>query len=74
MYKNLLEEIAKAGISHSDLAKLLNISVEELIYKLAGKRPFHLDECLKIRSVVREGCLGLEYLFEIESDNCNAKS
>ena len=63
MYKNLLAEIVRAGISQNELAELLNISSEELIYKLAGKRPFYLKECLKIRSVLSTGCLELEYLF-----------
>jgi hypothetical protein len=64
MYKNLLAETARAGLNKEDLARLLNIPVKSLLEKLAGKRDFMLDECLKIKSALAENRLGLEYLFQ----------
>lgn len=64
MYKNLLAETAKAGLSKKDLARLLRIPVESLIDKLSGKSEFMLDECIKIKSALAENRLGLEYLFQ----------
>ena len=63
MYKNLLAEIARTGLKKDDLAKLLNISVKELIEKLAGQKDFMLEECLKIKSALANNQLGLDYLF-----------
>lgn len=63
MYKNLLAEIVRTGLSRKALAKLLNISVSELLQKFKGKQDFKLDECLKIKSVLANNKLGIEYLF-----------
>lgn len=68
MYKNLKAEIARAGLDKEDLAQLLNIPVNSLLEKLAGKRDFMLDECLKIKSALAENRLGLEYLFQTNKE------
>lgn len=63
MYKNLLGEMARNRLNKGDLARLLNISIKELIQKFSGKSDFRLDECLKIKSALSNNQLGLEYLF-----------
>lgn len=64
MYKNLLGEIAKAGLNNKDIARLLNLSINDFMQKLSGQKDFLLNECLKIKSVLAGNKLGLEYLFD----------
>lgn len=49
-YSTLIGEIAKKHLSYVDIAKTLNITRDTLRYKLAGKRPFSIDEAIAIKS------------------------
>lgn len=68
MYKNLLAEIVRTGLNKEDIAKHLNISDKALKQKLTGEVEFKLNECLKIKSVLAENRLGLDYLFATKQD------
>lgn len=52
MYRELLGELIKKGISKKDLAKSLEISEKTLFNKLNRKSDFTFSEAKKIRDIV----------------------
>lgn len=70
-YPNLEAELLRAGISKSDLAAFIGISVSALYAKMNGSRPFKLNEAIKITkyiSIATEREYFVEYLFKLEPD------
>lgn len=63
--KNLIAEMARYGVTNSDLQKLLGCSERTVRNKLNNERDFTIPEALKIRNTFFEG-LTLEYLFATE--------
>lgn len=68
MFPNLKAELARAGITHRELASRLNergvkIALSTLSQKMNGKFQFTLDEAEAIREAVGTS-LTLEVLFE----------
>lgn len=62
-FKNLLAELARAGLSQKQLATGTSISPETLSKKIRGKSEFTLGECKRIRDYINPD-LKLEYLFQ----------
>lgn len=62
-FKNLLAELARAGLSQKQLATGTNISPETLSKKMWGKSEFTLGQCKRIRDFINPD-LKLEYLFQ----------
>ena len=65
MYRNLLAEMARRGITKKDLAKCLGMRYPTIVDKTNGRSRFYLDEAFKIRDQLFPD-VALEYLFEIE--------
>jgi DNA-binding XRE family transcriptional regulator len=63
LYPNLDAEMARSKITKRDLAKCLDVRYATIIDKTKGKRPFLLDEAVKIKRRFFPHC-DLEYLFE----------
>ncbi|MFS0822132.1 XRE family transcriptional regulator [Bacillus sp. 1P02SD] len=63
MYRNLLAEMARRGITKKDLAEFLNMRYPTIVDKTNGKSRFYLDEAFKIRNEFFPDC-DLLYLFE----------
>lgn len=61
--KNLCAEMARYGISNSDIQNLLNCSLRTVTNKLTEETDFTIPEALKIRNTFFPN-LTLEYLFE----------
>lgn len=66
MYKNLVAEMAREGITKKDIAKFLDQRYPTVVDKTNGKASFRLDEAMRIK---REffPTKSVEYLFEKES-------
>lgn len=62
-FKNLLAELARAGLNQKTLATRVQMRPETLSKKIAGKSEFTLGECKKIRDEINPD-LKLEYLFQ----------
>lgn len=62
MYRNLLAEMARRGISKKDLALFLEMRYPTVVDKTNGKSRFYLDEAFKIRDRFFPDCK-IEYLF-----------
>lgn len=65
---NLWIEMARYGVSHSDIQKLLSCSYTTAWEKVNGEREFTISEALKIRSTFFQG-MRIEYLFAKEQDS-----
>lgn len=63
MYRNLLAEMARRGISKKDLANFLDMRYPTVVDKTNGKSRFYLDEAFKIRDRFFPDC-EIEYLFQ----------
>lgn len=71
-YNNLQAEMARLGLSQSDLAKKLHISPTSMNSKLNRKFSFTLDEAFKIQETIKAYRssknsipeITIEYLFE----------
>ncbi|RXI55261.1 transcriptional regulator [Clostridium tetani] len=63
MYRELLGELVKKGLTKKDLAKKIGVSEKTIFNKLNGKSDFTLSEIKKIRDLVCPGA-SLEKLFE----------
>lgn len=63
IFTNLKVEMVKLDIKQKHLAKLLNISVQAMNYKMTGKVEFRLEEMKIIRDHYFKG-LTLDYLFK----------
>ena len=62
MYRNLIAEMARRGLSAEDIAKVIGKSVRTARDKLNGKYPFTLNEAARIKKTYFSG-MELEYLF-----------
>ena len=62
MYKAIIVELARNGLSKKDLARISGISYSSLLDKLNRRTSFTLDECVKIKRALNTS-LPLEELF-----------
>ena len=72
MYKNLKAEIARAGLTTSEMADALGAKYATVWRLLNGKRPWRLGEMVAIQSELEErngADYTLDYLFEEGSDD-----
>jgi len=65
MHKNLKAEMAREGITISDIAEFLGVRHATISDKVNGKFRFYYDEAIKIKNHFFPNC-SLEYLFENE--------
>lgn len=66
MYKNLKAEIARAGLTSSEMADALGVKYATVWRLLNGKRPWRLGEMVAIKSELEErngAAYTLDYLF-----------
>lgn len=63
MYPNLKAEMARQGVTMTELANRLKWYPAKLSAKMHGKQPFKLDECAAIK-VALHVSIPLETLFE----------
>lgn len=63
-FPNLEAELARRKINRSKLAKDTNIRPTTLSFKLNGKSPVTLVECILIRDAIDQ-TLSIDYLFKI---------
>lgn len=77
MYKNLKAEIARAGLTNSEMADAIGVKYGTLWRLLSGKRQFRLGEMMAIQSEL-EGRNGttytLDYLFGDGDENGEGQS
>lgn len=77
MYKNLKAEIARAGLTNSEMADAIGVKYATLWRLLSGRRQFRLGEMMAIQSEL-EGRNGadytLDYLFEDGDENGEGQS
>lgn len=72
MYKNLKAEIARAGLTHSEMADVIGVKYGTLWRLLNGKRQFRLGEMVAIQSELEErnhASYTLDYLFGDGDEN-----
>ena len=62
MYRNLIAEMARRGITTDDISRVIGKSVRTARDKLNGKYPFFFDEAVCIKQAFFSG-MELEYLF-----------
>lgn len=67
MFPNLEAEMARGKITQSSIAALLGITPTTLSFKLNGKSPILLKECVKIKNGFFPDKT-LDYLFATEED------
>lgn len=67
MFPNLEAEMARAKITQASIALLIGITPTTLSFKLNGKSPISLRECVKIKNAFFPDKT-LDYLFATESD------
>lgn len=65
MYSNLRAELARKGLTTSDIADILGISKKSARNKLYGRSSFTIEEAFKLRDVVAPE-MTLDKLFEKE--------
>lgn len=63
MYRNLEAEMARNGITKSELSNSLGVRYATVLEKMNGKSRFYYDEAIKIKMTFFPD-LPLEYLFE----------
>lgn len=72
MYKNLKAEIARAGLTHSEMADVIGVKYGTIWRLLNGRRQFRLGEMMAIQSELEErngADYTLDYLFEDGDEN-----
>ena len=77
MYKNLKAEIARAGLTNSEMADALGVKYATAWRLLNGKRPWRLGEMVAIQSELEErndATYTLDYLFEDGDENGEGES
>ena len=77
MYKNLKAEIARAGLTNSEMADALGVKYATAWRLLNGKRPWRLGEMVAIQSELEErndATYTLDYLFEDGDENGEGQS
>ena len=62
MYKNLEAELSRKGLTKTELAKEMGITISTLSLKLSGKSNLTLPEALKIKEILNVN-LTIEELF-----------
>lgn len=65
MYRNLEAELARRGMTKTQIAKELGITLGTLSLKLSGKYKLTLPEAIKIKKILNVD-LPIEYLFKSE--------
>lgn len=65
MYSNLRAELARKGLTTSDIADILGISKKSARNKLYGRSSFTIEEAFKLRDVIAPE-MTLDKLFEKE--------
>ena len=71
MFPNLEAEMARGKITQSSIALSLGITPTTFSFKLNGKAPISLKECVKIKNTFFPDKT-LDYLFATESDQKEA--
>jgi len=66
MYKNILAEMARRGLTKSDVAKAISCSEATFRQKIRGKQDFKVSEINALLSLF--GNLQFEYLFSTEAN------
>lgn len=77
MYKNLKAEIARAGLTHSQMADVIGVKYGTIWRLLNGKRQFRLGEMMAIQSELEErndASYALDYLFGDGDENGEGQS
>lgn len=77
MYKNLEAEIARAGMTKSEMADAIGMKYSTLWRLLSGKQPFRLGEMIAIKSELEErngADYTLDYLFGDGDENGEGQS
>lgn len=72
MYKNLKAEIARAGLTNSEMEDVIGVKYATLWRLLNGKRQFRLGEMMAIQSELEERngtAYTLDYLFGDGDEN-----
>ena len=69
MFKNLIAEMARHGITRGELAKRLGISETSITNKMHGIRDWKLPEIIKITKMFPD--VEFEKLFATEDDTSN---
>ena len=65
MYRNLLAEMVRQGITKKDIADYMQMRYCTVLDKLSGKYPFKLREAFKIKQKFFP-MLSIDYLFATE--------
>lgn len=65
MYPNLRAEMARAGLTITNLAQLMDVSIPTLSNKLNGKKDFSLKDAFKIKKILRTD-VSIDELFKKE--------
>lgn len=63
MYKNLLAEMARAGVTRAQVAEVIGKSYNHVREKINGKYEFEYGEALKIQETLFPD-VDLKYLFD----------
>lgn len=77
MYKNLKAEIARAGLTNSEMAGAVGMKYGTMWRLLNGKQQFRLGEMVAIQSELEErndATYTLDYLFEDGDENGEGQS
>lgn len=61
MYRNLMAEMSRKGISPRDLSTIVGVSYDTMLSKLNGKRDFKLPE---MKTIKKQFGQSLDYLFD----------
>ena len=72
MYKNLKAEVARAGLTNSEMADVIGVKYGTLWRLLNGKQQFRLGEMIAIQSELEErngAAYTLDYLFVDGDEN-----
>ena len=70
--KNLSAEMARNGVTNSDIKALLGCSDKTVFNKVHGLTPFSVWEAIKVRDELFPG-MRVEYLFAKPYDKCTSK-
>ncbi len=71
MFPNLDAEMARRKITRAELAEAIGVQPTTLSFKLNGKAPLTLSECIKIRDAIDKS-LKIDYLFSAAVESVTA--
>ena len=77
MYKNLKAEIARAGLTNSEMEDVIGVKYATLWRLLNGKRQWRLGEMMALQSELEgrnDATYTLDYLFEDGDENGEGQS